>query len=179
MVAASPRSLAVFLTLIAIPSGTRSADAPPDGPEQAVLDKCVGKWRNTYKVPKAEWTPQEKSGTADVSAVRAVGGRFVEEKSEHSDGTSTMRVLTYDPQRKCYRGWYFSSAGQTAETTGKWDGDSKTMTWTSVGEAAFTTTVVNRFVDDDHANWDVTVKDGTDTTLFRMEGTSVRVKGPK
>jgi hypothetical protein len=167
------------MAILTIASTARSADPPLNGAEQKVLDKEVGKWRNSYKCLRAEWTPQETTGTDEVTAIRVLGGRFVQEISEHSDKTSSMRILTYDSQKKCYRGWWFSSGGQTTEHTGKWDNESKTMTWSSVGEPAFQTTVSNRFLDDNHSTWDVTVKNPAGKTLFRMEGKSARAKETK
>ena len=169
------RLLFMVAVLFVIASPIQSAD-PPATSEQKVLDKWLGSWRTSYKLPKAVWTPEEKSGTAEMTTSRVLGGQFVQEKSEHSDKTSSMLMLTYDTQKKCYRGWWFNSSGQTAEHTGKWDADAKTMTWTSVGEGAFTTTVKHRFVDDDNTDWDVAVKDDKGKMLFRMEGKSVRKK---
>jgi Protein of unknown function (DUF1579) len=169
----------VVVAVLAAASATRSADPPAATPEQKVLDKWLGSWRTSYKLPKAEWTPEEKKGTAELTDSRVVGGQFVQEKGEHSDKTSSILMLTYDAEKKCYRSWWFSSTGQTAEATGKWDADTKTMTWSSVGEPAFTTTTHHRFVDDDTVEWDVVIKEGTAKVLFRMEGKSVRVKEPK
>ena len=170
------RPLLSVVAVLSIASFARSADAPGGGAEQKVLDRELGTWKNTYKVLKTEWTPQERAGTERVVVTRAVGGRFVQAASEDGDGSSSMRLLTYDEHARGYRGWWFSSAGQTAEHRGTWDGESKTLTWTSVGDAARVTTVQTRFVDDDHTVWDVTVKDAAGRTLFRMEGTGVRAK---
>ena len=172
------RSLLIVAALLAVAAPARAADPPIDSPEQKVLDKWVGSWRTTYKLPKAEWTPEEKTGTAELMTSRVVGGRFVQEQSEHSDKTSGSLIFTYDAQKKCYRGWWFSSAGHTGESSGEWDAVTKTMTWTSKQEA-ITTTTNHRFVDDDNTEWAVLVKDGMGKVLFRMEGKSVRVKEPK
>ena len=170
--------LFVVAALFAVAAPGLSADPPIDSPEQKVLDQWIGSWRTSYKLPKAEWTPEEKTGTAEFTTSRVVGGRFVQEKSEHSDKTSGSLIFTYDAQKKCYRGWWFSSAGHTSESTGEWDAGTKTMTWTSKQEA-ITTTTKHRFVDDDNTEWAVLVKDGAGKILFRMEGKSVRVKVPK
>jgi hypothetical protein len=167
-------SLIVATVLTATPS-IRSADPPLDSPEERVLDKWLGSWRTSYKLLKAEWTPDEKTVTAEVTTSRVVGGRFVQEKSEHSDRSSGSLMLTYDAQMKCYRGWWFSSAGHTNEFTGEWDAGTKTMTWTSKQEAN-TSTTKHRIVDDDNLEWAVIVKDGTGKLLFHSEGKSVRVK---
>jgi hypothetical protein len=53
------------------------------------------------------------------------------------------------------------------------------MTWTSVSDPSYTTTVRHRFVDDNTAEWDIVVKDGTGKVFFRQDGKSVRAKEPK
>ena len=173
----------VFLAavLLGTASLALSDDSPLDSPEQKVLDGFVGTWRTTYELPKAEWTPEEKTGTADLTYARALGGRFVQEQGEHADKSTVLVMYTYDGQRKCYRCWWFSSTGQTTEYTGKWDADAKTLMWTSVpiGGQNFTTIATHRFVNNDTFEWDVTVNDGTGKTLYRVKGTSVRVKEPK
>ena len=172
-------SLMLAACLISLTSLHSEPAAPPiDSPEQKVLDKWVGSWRTTYKLPKSEWTPEEKTGTAVLTTSRVIGGRFVQEKSEHSDKTSGSLIFTYDAQRKAYRGWWFSSAGYTSESSGDWDAVTKTMTWTSRQDGN-TTTTKHHFVDDDNTEWTVLVKDSNGKILFQMEGKSVRAKEPK
>jgi hypothetical protein len=166
-------AIAVLLGLSAI---VRSADPPLNSPEQKVLDRFLGSWRTNYKLLKAEWTPEEKQLTADYVTSRELGERFIQERSKHSDGGTGLSLSTYDPERKCYRGWWFSSTGQTSESTGKWDADARTMTWTSTGDQPMATTARQRFVDTDTLEWDVVVRDRTGKVYFRMEGKSTRVK---
>jgi hypothetical protein len=159
----------------------RAADPPVLSPEQQVLDRFLGSWRTTYKVPKAEWTPEEKTGAADLTYSRVLGGQFVQERAEHADKTAGLVMYTYDVLGKTYRAWWFSSTGQTAEPTGKWDAGAKTLTWTSAASAGaeVTTTAHHRFVNDDAFEWDVVVKDSKGKVLFRMDGQAMRVKDSK
>lgn len=152
--------------------------AAAHGAEQKILEKFVGDWRASYRVPKCEWSPQEKSGTADLTTDRIVGGKFIQEKSEHSDSTSGSTLLTYDELRKCYRSWWFSSTGQMSESAGQWDAASRTMIWTSAKDDVVSTTK-HRFVDDDNAQWSVLVKDARGKVYMRIEGTSVRAQSAK
>ena len=102
-----------------------------------------------------------------------VGGKFVQEQSEHSDRTSGSLIFTYDAQKKKYRVWWFSSEEYASEGTGAWDAVTNTMTWTSKQDGN-TTTTKHRFIDDNHIEWAVLVKDGTSKILLRMDGKSVR-----
>ena len=172
------RSMLGVAVMFAVSTAIVSAEPAIDSPEQKVLDKWVGRWQTTYKLPKAEWTPEERTGTAALTTTRVVGGRFVQEKSEHSDKTSGSTIITYDAQKNSYRGWWFSSQGYTSESSGDWEADTSRMTWTSIQDGNKTTTTY-RFIDDNNIEWAVLVKDGTGKILFRMEGKSVRVIEPK
>ncbi len=148
-------------------------------PEQMILDKWLGAWRTSHKQATSDLVSEEKAGTAKVITSRIVSEQLVQEKVEDSDKTRGGFIFTYDNQKKCYRRWEYSFAGKTTESTGKWDTDKKTMTWTSAGEPSSITTTTHRFVDDDHAEWDVVTKDRTGKLLFHMEGKSVRIKASK
>jgi hypothetical protein len=151
---------------------------PPPSPEQQVLDRFLGNWKTTYTVPKAEWTPEARTGSATITFERVLGGAFLLERSEHADKSSGMIVRTYDAARKQYRGWGFLSDGQSNEGTGTWDARAKTFTWKVPGPT-FLTTARHTFTDDDTFAWDVVVTGTDGKALFRMEGTSTRVKGGK
>ena len=140
------------------------------------MDRFVGAWRTEYRVPRAEWTPVEKTGAASLTYRRVLGGEFVREQGEHTDETTALRLYTYDTHQKCYRTWWFSSTGQASEATGQWDADTKTLAWTTVADPAriFTMTSSHHFVNDDLFEWKVVAKDKTGKILFQMEGKATR-----
>jgi hypothetical protein len=49
-------------------------DDPPPSAEQKVFDRFTGAWTTTYTVRKAEWTPEDKVGSAAVTFDRVLGG---------------------------------------------------------------------------------------------------------
>ena len=166
-------SIALAVALLSAASA-RPADPPPPSPEQKVLDRFVGTWRTTYTVSKTEWTPEAKVGSATISFGRVLGGAYLQEKSEHSDKSSSLTMWTYDAERKSYRAWWFSSAGHSSESTGAWDGGTKTFTWKAT-TPTFTTTARQRFTDDNTYEWDVLVKGDSGNVLYKMEGKSTRM----
>jgi hypothetical protein len=145
-----------------------TAEAPAPSPEDKVLNRFLGTWRSTYKVV----TPEERRGTAEVTFARVLGGKFVQERAQHSDKTTDMTMYTYDPEHKTYVAWWFSSSGQTAISVGKWDADTRTMTWTT-GEEAIRATARHRFVNDDTVEWDIQIKE-RDRVVYRKEGKNTR-----
>ena len=169
-------SIVAALSVLSIAPSVCSAQGAAASPEQKVLDQFVGKWDETYEVAKTDFTPEARKGTAKVDYRSVLGGKFVQQDAEHSDGASAMLMYTYDEQESQYRGWWFSSMGLTSEYEGEWDADSKTMTWRTVEGSPVASTIVKKFVDGDHIEWEVTVKGDGDQLYFSMKGKSVRVK---
>ena len=168
-----------------LPKGKDTPAAKPAdrSAEQKVLDRFIGTWRSKHKLLKAKWTPVETAAEADLTYSRVLGGKFVEERGKGKDTNKTQgRVMyTYDTQRKSYRLWRFSSTGQASEAAGRWDADTRTLTWTLVATPGqeFTTIARHRFVNDDTFEWDVASKDGKGTVLLRMKGKATRVTDSK
>lgn len=152
--------------------------ADPPTADQKPLDQFVGKWKTTYKMGKGEWNLEERLGSAVVTTERTLGTAYIQQKSEHSDKTSSMTLITYDVQRKCYRSWWFSSTGQLADATGTWDVKTKTFTWKGEGPG-FSSTMRHRFADADTMDWEVVIKDDAGRVLSLMEGKDTRVKDKK
>jgi hypothetical protein len=150
-----------------------AAEPPVLTAEDKVLNKFLGTWRSSYKL----LAPEERRGTAELTFARVLGGKFVQERAQHSDKTTDMSMYTYDAERKTYLAFWFSSTGQTAISVGKWDADTRTMTWTS-GEEAIRATARYRFVNDDTVEWDILVKE-KDRTVFRKEGKNTRALPPR
>ena len=88
-------------------------------------------------------------------------------------------MLTYEPEQKRYRGWWFSSTSQPGEYTGEWDEASQTMTMTAVRTEPATLVLTYHFEDNNHTKWNFLMKDGAGRTLMHTEGTNVRVKDSK
>ncbi|MBC8872541.1 MAG: protein kinase [Planctomycetes bacterium] len=161
---------------VSAPPTDKAPYSTTSSPEQEVLGKFIGTWRTNYRLTKAEWTPVEKTGAADLTCHSVLDGKYVQERRKHTDNTAGLRLYTYDTQERCYRTWWFSSTGQASEATGKWDSDTETLTWTSVdrGEQEVTTVANHHFVSDSTFQWDVISKDGKGTVLVRMEGDATR-----
>ena len=139
------------------------------------LDRFVGTWKTEYRLPKAEWTPEEKTGSATMVFTRELGGQMVRERSKHADGTENTFLMLFDANQKQYRAWWFSSTGQFNNSTGQWDEVAKAFTWKVNEPIEFTSTAQHRFVGE-KLDWTVLVEDPKSVTMFRMEGSSVRDK---
>lgn len=48
--------------------------------------------------------------------------------------------MTYDPQMKAYRGWWFNSEGHTSKWTGEWDDKTETISFSDSDNGCLATT---------------------------------------
>lgn len=146
-------------------------------PEDKQLDRFLGTWKTEYRVPKAEWTPEEKRGSAEMIFSLELGGKMVRERTKHADGVENTFLMVFDASKKQYRAWWFSSTGQFNDSTGQWDEAAKAFTW-MVFEPELSSTAQHRFVND-KLDWTVLVWNRQKVMVFLMEGTSARAKDAK
>ncbi len=144
--------------------------------ELKVLDRYLGTWRSEYRLPKAVWTPEEKRGSAESISTRELGGRFIRERAQHSDKSTATMLLTFDADKRNYRGWWFNSLGQANESTGRWDEVSQTLLWTGVEPNDFKVTSQYQFQESGKLDWKVLAQDKQGVAMFRMEGNSTRIE---
>lgn len=163
-------------------TSARVAKEPERSAELKQLDRFLGTWKTEYRLPKAEWTPEEKSGSATMIFTRELGGQMVRERTKHADGTENTFLMLFDASKKQYRAWWFSSTaeftGQPNNSTGQWDDAAKAFTWKLTDANGLTSTAQHRFAND-RLDWTVLVESPQKVTMFRMEGTSSRVKEAK
>ncbi len=146
--------------------------------EQKPLDRFLGAWHTDYRLPKAEWTPEEKTGSGEMVFTRELGGQMVRERTRHSDGTENTFLMLFDSDRKQYRAWWFSSTGQFNDSTGQWDEAAKAFTWKQTDAKGLASMAQHRFVND-KLDWTVLVENPQKVAMFRMEGMSKRVTDAK
>jgi len=156
-------------------------DIPADKPaersaEQKVLDALVGDWKTTTVAPKALWNPKAVSGTGTSSCVRVLGGNFIQSNGKVSGGGTVIYLATYDVRRKSYRMWHFDSRGFAADSTGKWDAKTRTLTMLGKHDNGITTIGKIRVVDKDTVEWSSVTKDRDGKIGFQMKGKNTRVK---
>ena len=155
-----------------------AAAAPPKPAELKVLDRYVGTWDSRYTVKPGPGTPQEVKGTGTDVVEWVLGGRFMQVRSTSpTDGTEAIHLLTYDADRGQYRHWYFHSAGEANENSGRWDEASRAFTWKGENlKDGTASTVTDRWIDNDKRELNVLVRDGGGRVVFDMQATLTRRK---
>jgi len=152
-----------------------AADGPAkDVPELQVLSSYIGTWDVTITSKDSPFTKGESSATW------VLDGRFVQQTGElkSADGSNVTKVttlMTYDPEKKVYRGWSFLSNGSTSEWSGKWDEKTHTMTSTSQQNGTTTTTTA-KFRDNGIEEWLSITTNQNNEVVGRFGGTNTRRK---
>jgi hypothetical protein len=138
-------------------------------PEMKVLDRLAGTWDAKVVFKPAQWTPSEVRTTSKNTRTWVLDGQFLQDTSEISDGTQGFSLVTYDPQMKAYRSWWFNSEGRTSKSGGKWDAAAETLSFRADLGDGLTSYSSVRFIDRDRHDWKVMVKDGDGKLYFHGE----------
>jgi hypothetical protein len=145
-------------------------------PEMKVLERLVGRWDAKAVFKPAASTPKEVRTTSKITRTWVLDDRFLQDTSEGSDGSESFSLVTYDPQQKAYRSWWFNSEGHTSKSTGQWDAASQTILFKEDLGKGLTSRASVRFIDKDRHDWIVIIKDSDGKLYFHGEWTVTRRK---
>jgi hypothetical protein len=76
-----------------------------------------------------------------------------------TDVVEALVLQTYDFQKRAYGCWMHASDGGTMEFIGTWDSASNTMTYKPAHAGGLNASATMKFVDADHAEWELVIKD--------------------
>lgn len=153
-------------SLAALRADERRNEPSPESPELKELGRLIGTWDTDVTFKPAIWQPEGRRVKGSVKSEWTLGGRFVRElgRSLAEDVEHTL-MATYDTKKKAYRSWSFDSTGSALEWQGRWDGDTKTLTWESDLGDGLKAVSKDHFTDKDHYEIDVLVK-GADGKVY-------------
>jgi hypothetical protein len=168
---------ALFLTALCAPQQVRGEEPKPP-PELQVL-QTIGTWDEVMTNKPSEWLPTAGQSTTVTKKTWFLGDKFVRmEGVLQPSKTEFFSLLTYDPDVKVYRTWYFDSGGAMPRgmVQGTWDEKTRTITWTGTDEAGNKTTGKSKFTDKDNHEWTLVVKSPDGKLLLDMSGKCTRRK---
>jgi hypothetical protein len=170
--------LLVLATGIARADEARKPDeAPAKPPELKVLDRLVGTWKDEVIFKVSESNPTERRETWTYSNEWTLKGRFLQSRGRKSDGKDEdLQFMTFDPETKAFRKWYFSPDGYVAEASGQWDEKTSTLTWTNDLGDGVTGVSTWRFADENTIVWSRITKDKKGKVHSHIEGKGARQK---
>ncbi len=154
----------------------RAADAPPNPPELAVLDKFVGEWTTESTVLVLDSKPQNLKTTGTALRKWALNKRIVEETGKSSDGSESRTIFGYDALKKQYRLWFFDSYGTALEMHGDWNDATQTFTLLTELGGGLTQASTVHFPDKDTQEWTSKVSDTANKVYFDGTGKLKRTK---
>jgi len=150
--------------------------APKKSAELKVLDRFVGTWEETVVSKPALWTPERTTSTILGTRKWILNGHMIENKGVWSpENKQFLHLMTYDPQSKQYRQWYFDKDGLAPqEYSGQWDEATQTLTFTGTLADGIPSISKQKFLDKDTFTWTLVGKDRTGKIVLDVEGKCVR-----
>lgn len=105
-----------------------------------------------------------------------LGGHFLHGDSGiKSDGTRDLVIATYDEPGKGYPFWIFSSSGVWYYLApGRWDEDSRTLTWQNPPSQPLSYLTRCSFPDRNTRHCEAVIKDWKGTVLLDQKATAIR-----
>lgn len=169
--------IALFVLFSISSSRLWAADTPPKPPELKVLERLVGDWTTEATVTALNAQPQNLKTIGTATRKWILDGHFIEESAAASDGNEEGKhIFTYDVAKKVYRMWYFSSSGNTSDTSGQWNEATQTLSFhTDLGNG-MTDTAIIHFTDADTHEWSARVTDAAGKVYFEGSGKLKRKK---
>lgn len=143
---------------------------PPNNP----LQRFVGSWQGDVSVHGPGVEPQRY--TQENRWAFVLGGAFLEERGNGSNGSSFLGVWSLDARTGKYRAHYFlAPAGDVVVLTHEWSERDQAFTGFADLGGGVRMLAEDRFLDPDTYEWSITVQDGAGNLLTRMQGRERRV----
>ncbi len=157
----------LFACSTSFPTWAQEASGPaPNIPELKVLNRFTGKWEG-----------QDESGrpTTTATCQWVLGGRFVRQNYQTSNGVEGMIMRGYDPNGRRYVMTMFDSSGTALMLVGQWNEAAKALEMKAPLQDA-TIVVTMTFPDDDTEMWKIATTDAQGNEVTSVGGKNVRVK---
>jgi uncharacterized protein (TIGR03067 family) len=147
---------------------------PANPPELKVLETRIGTWTTETVFKPGPWNPTERKVTGTETTEWILGGRVQRTRNANRPANpDSMLLLTYDPQAKVFRSWFFDDQGGHNEMTGKWDEAAQTLNWTAENNG-FPIAAATHFVDSDNIDWKLTIMNPDGKIMLEVIGKLVR-----
>jgi hypothetical protein len=166
----------ICLTLVFASSHKAFSQPPAKPPELKGLDRYIGKWKFEIIHKPAAWTPKEVRVTGTSTNEWVLDGWFQHHKVKDDQGNEGIDIMTYDPRKRAYRSWHYSSLGYATEMTGTWDEKTKTFTVKGDFGDGITAIATMRFLDNDNRESTLIAKDATGKIYLDSRGKLTREK---
>jgi len=126
-------------------------DPPVKGELTADLERRLGEWDSATVAKPLGGAETKLTGGQTVE--KAFGGTYLLLRSRGGgEFGGTVELATFDPAKKAYRMWTYTSEGSVLEWAGSWDDATRTFTWTTALSADMTATLTWKCAEKDEMN---------------------------
>jgi len=171
--------MCTVLAAFALAGRGTADDAPHPATESRVLERYIGNWDEVMTNKPTEWMPMTQKSTVNTRRAWALGGKFVRGEGKWQPGNAEfLHLVTFDPEAKVYRSWYFDAAGgiPRGSVTGTWDEKATTMRWRGTDEAGNKSVGTHHFIDKDRQEWTLVVTNPNGKVVLDLTGKCTRRK---
>jgi hypothetical protein len=173
-----------FVAVVSMPLASATADDPAvdlgkPAPELRALEGFIGTWNEESSNKATEWMPNAQKSTSVTKRTWFLGGKFIRGEGAWMPANNQfLHLMSFDPQTKAYRAWYFDAGGAMPAglIKGQWEAKTKTLKWTDSDEAGNKTVGWHKIVDKDHTEWIMKVTNPAGTVVLDISGKCTRRK---
>lgn len=158
-------------------SGAFAGEPTPSGrpPRTSPLHRFVGSWRGPVTVEAGSGKPT--TYTQENRFAWTLGGVFLEERGNGSNGSSFVGLWAFDARTGKYLAHYFlAPAGNVVALRHEWVEAKQTFVGNAELGGGVQMLAEDRFTSADAYEWSVTIQDAKGTLLQRMRGRAQRIR---
>src|ERR1041385_1074327 len=116
--------IALAAVCFGMQGNTAAQDSPKPSAELRVLEDLIGTWNEVMTNRPTEWAPKAEKATAVTKREWSLAGKFIRAEGAWQPAkTDFLHLMSYDPEAKAYRSWYFDASGSMprGSMAGTWD----------------------------------------------------------
>lgn len=148
-----------------------TAAGPASSPEELKLvDKLAGEWTIRATMKPSLSLPNGGEETLIEKNVWVLGGRYLWSRAYNAKGENTsMWIMTYEPNEKSNRVWFFGHDGGTGQWRVSWDANARGFHWRAIDmPPGWIGSGLNRWINDDTWDNQVLIKDEDGRAVIDM-----------
>ena len=143
----------------------------------APLRRRIGIWSNKIVQKKSAWNPQQITVMGEENIQWILDNKFIQGDTTMEDGTKGHWLMTYDPEAKVYRNWFFSNTSfPKGDSIGRWNSELEQMEFEFEVDENLYGQMRFQFMNDNKLEWEVTIHDDGGQLMMETVGVQTRIR---
>ena len=143
----------------------------------APLRRRIGIWSNKIVQKKSAWNPQQITVMGEENIQWILDNKFIQGDTTMEDGTKGHWLMTYDPEAKVYRNWFFSNTSfPKGDSIGRWNSELEQMEFEFEVDENLYGQMRFQFMNDNKLEWGVTIHDDGGQLMMETVGVQTRIR---